>query len=84
MDDRVYKLESGFTYSLCPFNSGVLVAVLDERKKDTTTPVAVVANVPASEVETLVQKAIRLYRCHQVITLVGSFEEFIQNFSKVA
>lgn len=80
MENTVKKLDSGFAYSCVLMGEYVMVAIVDERVKGSTSPVAMVANVPVEAVDSLVSRAIHLYRDHQIISLAGSADEFNDTF----
>lgn len=84
MENKVTRLESGFAYSCVTMDGCVMVAIVDERVKGTTSPVAMVANVPVEAVDSVVSRAIHLYRDHQIISLAGNVDEFNGAFFKVA
>ena len=84
MKNGVFRMENGFVFSFLPLEKGGLVAVVDERLKGVTTPVALVAIVPLDNVQTIVNKAISLYKNHQVISVAGSLDEFNRTFAKIA
>lgn len=78
------KLDSGFSFACVPMGENAVVAVVDERLRGVSTPVALVANVPSDNVQEIVNKAIRLFKNHQVISVAGSLDEFNRTFAKIA
>ena len=84
MENTIVKMESGFSFGTMPMGENVVVAVIDERLKGVITPVALVANVPSDNVQTVVNKAISLYKNHQVISTAASLDDFNRNFAKIA
>ena len=78
------KLDSGFSFVCVPMGKNAMVAVVDERLKGVSTPVALVSNVPLDNVQNVVNKAISLYKNYQVISVAGNLDEFNRTFAKLA
>ena len=84
MENTIVKMDSGFSFGTMQMGENVVVAVIDERLKGVLTPVALVANVPSDNVQTVVNKAISLYKNHQVISTACNIDDFNRYFNKIA
>lgn len=79
-------LNSGFEYAFNLMTRGGILTVIDARRAE-TDPVAVICNyTPDSllDIENAVERVIRLYKSHQIISIAHNIEEFDKTFSKVA
>ena len=79
-------IDNGFEYVFTSMSRGGILTVIDGRRAD-TDPVAVICNYTAStidEIEATVNKAIRLYKAHQLISIARNIDEFDDYFSNCA
>ena len=80
------SIDNGFEYVYTTMSRGGILTVIDGRRAD-TDPVAVICNYNAltiDEIEATVDKAIRLYKAHQLISIARNIEEFDGYFNKCA
>lgn len=78
------KINSGFSFGCIPMGENVVVAVVDNRLVGQPIPVALVADIPQENVQMVVNRAISLYKNHQVISTAASLDDFNRNFDKIA
>ena len=82
------KTESGFTYSLVSLPGGnSMLSVVDSRNT-TNTPIALISNLPEfhteEEVEEIVEKAVRLFKNYNIMSVASSLGEFESYFNIAA
>jgi hypothetical protein len=83
------KTEDGFTYSLVSLPGGnSMLSVVDSRTTGTNIPIALISNLPEfhaeEEVEEVVEKAVRLYKNYNIMSVASSLGEFESYFNIAA
>ena len=83
------KTEDGFTYSLVSLPGGnSMLSVVDSRNTGTNIPIALISNLPEfhteEEVEEIVEKAVRLYKNYNIMSVASSLGEFESYFNIAA
>lgn len=83
------KTEDGFTYSLVSLPGGnSMLSVTDSRITGTNTPIALISNLPEfhteEEVEEVVEKAVRLFKNYNIMSVASSLGEFESYFNSAA
>ena len=83
------KTESGFTYSLVSLpGDNSMLSVTDYRVTGTNTPIALISNLPEfhteEEVEEVVEKAVRLFKNYNIMSVASSLGEFEAYFNIAA
>jgi len=84
--EAICSLSNGFDYIYIRMKRSGFLAVVDVRRTAQSVPVGVLSNFTANsveEVEFIVNKMIYLYKNREVISVLCTAEEFLDNFNKI-